>query len=317
MTFIEKYSLSIVAITFVMMLMMQILLLNIDSSSMAFLVGMPLGFVINGLRQLSLLSSLGNALAWVIYLFIASLPVLFSLVRTKKHNHDISLWIISVLFTCFNLYVMYGLLNQWFFQLPVLQYIEHYHQVLHFSISLMIGLFVFIMWFYLVMQKAKSKQLLYKQFQILLFITAILYTIPISFLIVETMSSLDSNLLTTLQLLLVIASIMVIILPKVLMIVLITKLITLSRMLKFDELNQRFITKLNQLSYFTKAMVFVSLFTTLLLGVIQLVFISSIQHVQFEVVIPWLEIIIAFVLLIITRIMIKSIAVIQENEQFI
>lgn len=317
MRLIEKYSLRLIMLFFIVNLGILMLLFQQEDASLATLIGAPLGILIDGLRRLSLHSTIGNVIAWVVYLLIACSPLLISSISNRMRKQKNPLWLLASVYSVFLLYVIYGLLNHWFVQQPFLQHIQSYQEVIYFSISMLIGLFAFAMWFYHMMQHGEIKQSLYGKFQIVLFITAILYTVPIGITMLDGVTNINQETVETFQQFMMLTSLFVKILPQVLMIILMSKLIDLSALLKLEKYDQVMLDRLNHLSRFTKMMVYLSLFSTMALGVFQLVFINQIQHLVFEVTIPWIEIIVAFVLLIITQIMIKTIAIQQENEQFI
>jgi hypothetical protein len=317
MKLIEKHSLRLIALFFVVVLGVLFLLFQQEDASVATMMGAPLSMLIDGLRDLSLHSALGNVLAWILYVAIACSPILIGGITYRKQKHKRSIWLLTGLFSAFLLYVIYGLLNHWFIQQPFLKYIPFYQEVIYFSISMLIGLFILAIWFYHMMQNVEHKQVLFKQFQIVLFVSALLYSIPIGIIMVDGVTTLNHEAGEPFQQAVMVASLLVRILPQVLMVILISKLINLSSLFKLQRYNQSLLDTMYHLSSFAKMMVYLSLFTTLALGVFQLIFINQIQHIVFEVTIPWVEIIVAFVLLIITRIMIKTIAVQQENEQFI
>jgi len=80
------------------------------ASNAMVLLSLPFDLIGKGLRWMSLNSAIGNAVAFVLYLIIALLPVIFLIIiRSKKglRKPDIMLPVISL----YNFYMLYGFIN--------------------------------------------------------------------------------------------------------------------------------------------------------------------------------------------------------------
>lgn len=272
----------------------------------------PLRMFITILRNISLSSFLGNIFAWVLYLFVSFLPVIIAYVFFRKHK---SLIIISGVFTSFLLFVIYGLLNYWLDKLPLSLMNEEYMQVIHFIVTLIIFLFIMILFVVYTLIENNNTLKILKSFQLFLFIIATTLCIFLGFVLSQNIQEFQNG--NTFEVILSLSNVVLQSITLMLFVVLIFNVIDLFERMKGDLFTPLLLKPLQKVSLLSKSIVLVSLVLPLFIGVYQLVFISYLQHVSFHLSIPWLEIMIALALVLLSKVLIQSIEVSQENKQFV
>ncbi len=317
MKVIERYSAVLVLTVLSIMLMLHSLFYQSVSSNPIMLLSIIYRALIDGLTHLSLLSGWTNILAWGIYLMIALIPIGWSYYQMKIKKRVGHAWWLSVLFSIFLLYVIYGSLNHWFVQMVDMISHDGYTTVIDAAIMMMVLVFVITSYVIDVMQKGQDNKRLFSYFQLFLLITAIGYTLPISQTIVNGWIDVRTSDVSLLQRSIMFASSAIDVSAKIMMLILITQVITILGIMKQYMFDVALKGSLIMLHRITTIMIYFMLIAPLLLGIFQLVFLKDIQHAMFYFQFPLIELLIAFVLMVISRIMITSMAIAQENEQFI
>ncbi len=284
-----------------------------DASTQAvIIITEPLRVFSTFLKNLSLSSNLGNVLAWILYLDVSLLPMLLAFIFFRKKK---SLVILSGAFTSFLLFVNYGLLNFWFDKLPISLMNEAYMQVIYFIITLIIFLFIMTIFVVYALSENNDTLKVLKLFQLFLFTIATALCVFLGFVVSLSIQQFQGE--NNIEVILSLSNVALQSIPVSLFILLTFKVINLFETMKVDLFTPLLLKPLQRISALSKSIVLISLLLPLFIGAVQLIFISSLQDVSFHLSIPWLEIMIALTLVLLSKILIQSIEVAQENKQFV
>jgi len=272
------------------------------------IISFPLAFIVSSLRTLSLMNPLLNILAWIIFLFIGSIPLLV-VYRIKTLSLSVKLTLIVL--SAFTFFSVYGLLNYSFVK-PMMSWSE-LETVMMFMISLiMLGL-IGLVALLKVSPQFKNPITSFKLLQGISLISAAFLAstlfLPYQELINTWSSSMD-QFFTFYQL--VFNSFM-----ACLMLLILKHIIHLLEIIQGKTFSAECIKPLQSLQSTSILLFFSALGGPLLIGILNLIFFHSLSHVSVSLDVPWFEMIFALLINALSSILFTGIKTTEENEGFI
>ncbi|MCD8574196.1 MAG: hypothetical protein LRY28_01595 [Erysipelotrichaceae bacterium] len=272
------------------------------------IISFPLAFIVSSLRTLSLMHPLLNILAWIIFLFIGSIPLLV-LYRIKKLSLLTRCALITL--SAFTYFSVFGLLNYSFVK-PMMSWSE-LKPVMMFMISLIIlGLIGLVVLLH-VSPQLKKPQTSFKLLQWISLVSAIFLSstlfLPYQELINTWSSSMD-HFFVFYQLVFnsFIACLLLVILKHI---------IHLLEIIQGKTFSAECIKPLQSLQSTSILLFFSALGGPLLIGILNLIFFHSLGHVSVSLDVPWFEMIFALLINALSSILFTGIKTTEENEGFI
>lgn len=272
------------------------------------IISFPLAFIVSSLRTLSLMNPLLNILAWIIFLFIGSIPLLV-VYRIKTLSLLTRCALITL--SAFTYFSVFGLLNYSFVK-PMMSWSE-LKPVMMFMISLIIlGLIGLVVLLH-VSPQLKKPQTSFKLLQWISLVSAIFLSstlfLPYQELINTWSSSMD-HFFVFYQLVFnsFIACLLLLILKHI---------IHLLDIIHTKTFSSQCIKPLQSLQSTSILLFFSALGGPLLIGILNLIFFHSLSHVSVSLDVPWFEIIFALLINAQSSILFTGIKTTEENEGFI
>lgn len=272
------------------------------------IISFPLTFTVSSLRTLSLMHPLLNILAWIIFLFIGSIPLL---VVYRINSLSLSVKLTLIVLSAFTFFSVYGLLNYSFVK-PMMSWSE-LKPVMMFMISLIIlGLIGLVVLLH-VSPQLKKPQTSFKLLQWISLVSAIFLSstlfIPYQELINTWSSSMD-HFFVFYQLVFnsFIACLLLVILKHI---------IHLLEIIQGKTFSAECIKPLQSLQSTSILLFFSALGGPLLIGILNLIFSHSLSHVSVSLDVPWFEMIFALLINALSSILFTGIKTTEENEGFI
>ena len=272
------------------------------------IISFPLAFIVSSLRTLSLMNPLLNILAWIIFLFIGSIPLLV-VYRIKTLSLLTRCALITL--SAFTYFSVFGLLNYSFVK-PMMSWSE-LKPVMMFMISLIIlGLIGLVVLLHVSPQLIKP-QTSFKLLQWISLVSAIFLSstlfLPYQELINTWSSSMD-HFFVFYQLVFnsFIACLLLLILKHI---------IHLLDIIHTKTFSSQCIKPLQSLQSTSILLFFSALGGPLLIGILNLIFFHSLSHVSVSLDVPWFEIIFALLINAQSSILFTGIKTTEENEGFI
>lgn len=272
------------------------------------IISFPLAFIVSSLRTLSLMNPLLNILAWIIFLFIGSIPLLV-LYRIKTLSLLTRCALITL--SAFTYFSVFGLLNYSFVK-PMMSWSE-LKPVMMFMISLIIlGLIGLVVLLH-VSPQLKKPQTSFKLLQWISLVSAIFLSstlfLPYQELINTWSSSMD-HFFVFYQL--VFNSFI-----ACLLLVIVKHIIHLLEIIQGKTFSAECIKPLQSLQSTSILLFFSALGGPLLIGILNLIFFHSLSHVSVSLDVPWFEMIFALLINALSSILFTGIKTTEENEGFI
>lgn len=272
------------------------------------IISFPLAFIVSSLRTLSLMNPLLNILAWIIFLFIGSIPLLV-VYRIKTLSLLTRCALITL--SAFTYFSVFGLLNYSFVK-PMMSWSE-LKPVMMFMISLIIlGLIGLVVLLH-VSPQLKKPQTSFKLLQWISLVSAIFLSttlfLPYQELINTWSSSMD-HFFVFYQLVFnsFIACLLLLILKHI---------IHLLDIIHTKTFSSQCIKPLQSLQSTSILLFFSALGGPLLIGILNLIFFHSLSHVSVSLDVPWFEMIFALLINALSSILFTGIKTTEENEGFI
>lgn len=272
------------------------------------IISFPLAFIVSSLRTLSLMHPLLNILAWIIFLFIGSIPLLV-LYRIKTLSLLTRCALITL--SAFTYFSVFGLLNYSFVK-PMMSWSE-LKPVMMFMISLIIlGLIGLVVLLH-VSPQLKKPQTSFKLLQWISLVSAIFLSstlfLPYQELINTWSSSMD-HFFVFYQLVFnsFIACLLLVILKHI---------IHLLEIIQGKTFSAECIKPLQSLQSTSILLFFLAFGGPLLIGILNLIFFHSLSHVSVSLDVPWFEMIFALLINALSSILFTGIKTTEENEGFI
>ncbi len=276
------------------------------------------------LRTLSLSGVFGNVIAFVLYLALCALPLLFIAFHVKKRTHKVEDWLL-VIMSGFAFYMMYMMTNPGYLgQTPSYINEDMGKAVLGTAFySLLIG--------YLVLKLLRKSShsgtdALLKILRLLFAVTAVILVFSISYIgIAEVKAKLaviqsgntDPSVALGFTNFFVILRYMLTQLPVFMELVIFILAMRLCDHLREDRYGEDAVNAATKLAYFCKKTVAIILLCTMTLNLAQILFAGSLISVDFLTTLPIDSITVALVALLLSRFFIASRDLAKDNQMYI
>lgn len=276
------------------------------------------------LRALSLSSAFGNIIAFIIYMVICAVPLVFVLLHIIKKTFRIEDWLLVVM-SGFGFYIMYMMINPAMLSLiPSFIINDLGKAVLGGAFySLLIGYFVFKM---LRKTNSSSTDSLLRVLRVLLAVAAVILVFAISYIGISGIKAklaaiqsgnTDPSVSLGFTNFFVVLRYVFTQLPAFMELVIFILAMQLCNKLREDTYGEGAVESAKKLASFCKKTVVVILLCCITLNLLQIVFAGSLVSVDYNTVLPLDSIIIAFAALLLMRFFIASRELSQDNKMFI
>lgn len=277
------------------------------------IIGYPIEWFIKTLRQLSLSSTFGNVVAWILYLVVSLLPAVFGWFLIKKDQRNRFTSVLLSLMSIATLYFIYGLLNFWFVHPMFQTNLSAFMPVINFSIMILLVAMWITVWISYMFTHSSNRKTFISQFQVVLYVSSWLLIIQLGFGIFSILNQINLEVLNGLPLFIAITSLV----PTGVMVILTVKIARLLEEMKSELFSVSLLKNLSSIRLWSKIVVLSSISVPLILGVVQMVWIHHLQDVNIQLNVPWTELLLSFTILFVSELLIQGIKTSEENKQFI
>lgn len=276
------------------------------------------------LRGLSLSSAFGNVIAFIIYVALCAVPLVFALLHIKKRTFKIEDWLL-VIMSGFGFYVMYMMINPDMLSLIPSFIMDGFGQAVLGGAfySILIGYLVFKM---LRTADGSSTDSLLRVLRLLLAVAAIIIVFSISYIGVGAVKAkldaiqtgnTDPSVSLDFTNFFVVLRYVLTQLPVFMELIILIFAMQLCSKLRKDAYGEGAVESAKKLASFCKKTVVVILLCCITLNLLQIVFAGTLVSVDYNTVLPLDSIIIAFAALLLMRFFIASRELSQDNKMFI
>ena len=284
----------------------------------------PFALIGQGLRSLSLSGAIGNVFAFILYAALCLVPVVFAAVALKKKRFKAEDTLLLVL-SGFAFYMMYMMVNPALIGGPI------HFDTEGFGKAVLGGVFYSILLGYLVLRllrktdSAPTDKLL-KMLRLLLGIMAAVLILSIFYVGIISLkaqlaaiqsSNTDPSVSLGMTNFFLLLRFALTNLPNALEIVLFLIAMRLCGALMIDRYSEDVITTAAKLAAFSKKMVVTVLLSCITLNLLQVIFADALVSADFLTTLPLDAIILAFVMLLLSRFFTASRELAQDNQMFI
>lgn len=276
------------------------------------------------LRALSLSSAFGNVIAFIIYVAICAVPLVFALLHIIRKVFKIEDWLLIIM-SGFGFYMMYMMINPSMLNLIPTFIVEDMGKAVLGGAfySILIGYLVFKM---LRKTNSSSTDSVLRVLRVLLAVAAVILVFAISYIgingVKATLASIQSGN-TDPSVSLGFTNFFVVLryvftqLPVFMELIIFILAMQLCSKLREDAYGEGVVQSAKKLASFCKITVVVTLLCCITLNLLQIVFADSLVSVDYNTVLPLDSIIIAFAALLLMRFFIASRELSQDNKMFI
>lgn len=284
----------------------------------------PFSQISSLLRGLSLSGALGNVIAFVLYVAICLVPLVFAALHLKKHTFRAEDWLLIVM-SGFGFYMMYMMINPAYLsQIPC-------YMIGDFGKAVLGGAFYSLLIGYLVlrlMRRADGTHTdsLLKVFKLLLGVIAVVSVFNISYIgISDTAAKLaaiqsgntDPSVPLGATNFFVLLRYALMQFPQVMALGVLVLAMRLCDHLRTDRYGEEAVSTAKKIAAFAKKTVAVILLCCIALNLAQIAFAGSLVSVDFLTTLPLDSIVIALAALLLTRFFVAGRELKQDNQMFI
>ena len=300
------------------------LILNYDNAGYLTVMQFPFAQIGMLLRGLSLSGGLGNVAAFIVYVAICTVPIVFVAVHMRKKTFKAEDGLLVVM-SGFGFYMMYMMINPALLgQTPVF-----FKQ--DFGKAILGGALYAILIGYLVLkilrraEHSKTDSLL-KILRLLIAITAIVIVFGISYMGIGDVKmklaaiqsgNTDPSVSLSFTNFFVVVSYILTQMPAATQIVIFLLAMQLCDDLRVDKFGEGAINAAKKLAVFCKIAVVVTMLSCIVINLAQIVFAGSLVSVDYNTILPLDSILVALTALLLTRFFIASSELSQDNKMFI
>lgn len=276
------------------------------------------------LRTLSLSSTFGNVIAFILYVAICAVPLVFALLHVIKKTFKIEDWLL-VIMSGFGFYMMYMMINPAMLNLIPSLIVEDFGKAVLGGAfySILIGYLVFKM---LRKTNSSSTDSLLRVLRMLLAVAAVIVVFSISYIGIGGVKTkladiqsgnTDPSVSLGFTNFFVVLRYVFTQLPVFMELIIFILAMQLCNKLREDTYGEGAVESAKKLASFCKKTVVVILLCCITLNLLQIVFAGSLVSVDYNTVLPLDSIIIAFAALLLMRFFIASRELSQDNKMFI
>jgi hypothetical protein len=274
------------------------------------IVSFPLTILIDFLRFLSLSNPMLNIVAWIIFIIIGILPVLFSIHYSPKHKQVLNL-MLSMTLSLFFYGSVYGALNYSFIK-PNMPY-ESIEPVLLFSMSIILISLILVIMLAFNLHHLKNSKTSFKLLQWILLTSSFMIAFTLFYPYISLFKTWDGSIDHFIKFFQLVFTSWL----SLLLIFIFKRIIDLIEVIKIKTFSSECIPYLKTLQLSSLMLFFSAFIGPIIFGILNFGLYQSLSHVDISIQFPWFEMVLAVLMIALSTILTTGITTTQENEGFI